>query len=160
MRNFIFRSLLIVGVSSLLFLSACSDVDSQSTAGGSPDFSLTNLHGEQVALKDVIGKKKVLLAFWTTWCPYCVQEIPDLNRFSAQNKNDTVVYGINIQESQTKVARFAERNSIGYPVLLDTDGKVAGLYGVRGIPALFAIDIKGKIVYSGNDVYEAERALE
>ena len=56
------------------------------------------------------------------------------------------VLNIYINETEAKVADFASRHSLPYPVLLDRDGKVAERYQVRGVPMLVLLDRQGKIV--------------
>ena len=53
---------------------------------------------------------------------------------------------IDIREDKKKAADFAKKLGMPFPVLLDTSGSVATAYGIRGIPAHFIIDQKGKIL--------------
>ncbi len=112
------------------------------------DFSLLTIESKKIKLSDIVGKKIVLLNFWASWCPYCVAEIPQLKRLYTKYKDKGLeIVAVNILENKNVVSRFVKKNKITYFVVLDTDGKVAQLYNVRGIPQNFLIDTKGKIVY-------------
>ena len=113
-----------------------------------PDFSLQDLQGRKFKLSENKGKP-VLLAFGATWCPSCREEIPRLKEiFANYGKKGLVMVNIDIQESQDKVSRFADRYKLTYPVLLDEKAEVARSYGVRGIPTLVLVDKEGMILCS------------
>lgn len=142
-------------------LSAAAKKDNIATGteigNAAPDFSLTDINGKTYNLKDAKGKKTILIVFWATWCPYCVNEIPDLIKI--QDKYDTKdleVWALNIKESKEKVVSFAKKRSINYTVLLDSSGLVANVYKISGIPANIVIDKKGIIRSAGQlpDNYE------
>lgn len=110
-----------------------------------PDFTLENLEGEQVTLSELKGKN-VLINFWATWCPYCVKEMPDLDKLYTENKdNDFVVLAIDVGEPKSDVEKYLSENPYEFPVLLDKDGKISMQYLVRGIPTSYMIDKEGNI---------------
>lgn len=125
-----------------------------------PEFTMKDLNGRTVALSDFRGKKSVLLAFGATWCPHCVDEVPELKEVNAayKEKGLAVLY-VDIQESQKKVQSFAEYHKIDYPVLLDETGDVARSYGVYGIPHLVVIDKDGFMDYEGHRPRDGIMAL-
>lgn len=111
-----------------------------------PDFTLRDLEGGPFRLSDQRGKP-VLLVFGTTWCPSCQEEIPHLKDIYARYAGrGLVIANIHIQESRDKVSRHAEKNGLPYRSLLDENGAVAELYGIRGVPALILLDETGRIV--------------
>lgn len=109
-------------------------------------FSLKDLQGNDVNLKDILKEHKVvLLNFWATWCPFCREEIPDLIKLQNKYKKDGfTVIGIDSGESQVKVSSFVKKSGINYPVLLDADKNVTRKYKVMGIPTSILIDQTGK----------------
>lgn len=118
----------------------------QDGGGAPPDFSLPGLKGGTVSLKD-FSDKVVLLVFSTTWCPHCRTEVAELKKLHDRYAGrGLVILNIDVQESQRKVASFAENYGIPYTILLDTDGKVTKEYGVWGVPYRMLIDRKGKVV--------------
>lgn len=111
-------------------------------------FTLKDLEGEDTSLKDLLaGHKAVLLNFWATWCPPCREEIPDLIRLQEQyeDKGFTVV-GIDVGESKKKVAKFAAKFSMNYPIVLDADQSVSAAYGIVGIPTSLLVDSQGNVI--------------
>lgn len=111
-----------------------------------PDFTLTDIQGRKFTLSDQRGKP-VLLVFGTTWCPACREEIPHLKDIYARyaDRGLTIV-NINVQESREKVSRYADKNELPYRLLLDENGTVSEMYGIRGVPALILLDEAGMIV--------------
>lgn len=110
-----------------------------------PDFTLTNLKGEDVTLSDFKGKK-VLLNFWATWCPYCVKEMPDLNKVYNENKEDLVVIGIDVGEDIKTVNKFLKENNVDYPIVFDINGRVALKYNAHiSLPISYIIDEEGVV---------------
>jgi peroxiredoxin len=57
-----------------------------------------------------------------------------------------VLLNVNVQEDAAKVSRFAAREGLSFPILLDRRGRVALQYGVRAHPAAFLIDIEGNLI--------------
>ena len=116
----------------------------------SMDFKLKDLSDKDVSLKDYKDKKVVLLVFWATWCPYCVQEIPQIKKLQEEMKGrDFEILAIDIQESKEKLKPFIEKKDIKYKILIDPDGGVATSYKVEGIPENIVIDKKGNIAHRG-----------
>lgn len=110
-----------------------------------PDFRLKGIKGQEVSLGDLQGRP-VLLVFGTTWCPYCREEIPRIKEIYWQGREKKLeVLNIYVNESESKVADFAAKYALPYPVLLDKDGSVAERYQVRGVPTLVLLDRQGKI---------------
>jgi len=113
-----------------------------------PDFTLKTMDGEEHKLSDDHGKP-VLINFWTTWCPPCKSEMPDIQAAyeKYQDKGFTVLSVNFTAEDKIKdVSDFIAKYRLTFPVLLDNSGDVtAELYGVVGLPVSFFIDHKGVI---------------
>lgn len=111
-----------------------------------PDFTLKDIQGRKFTLSDQRGKP-VLLVFGTTWCSACREEIPHLKDIYARyaDRGLTIV-NINVRESREKVSRYADKNQLPYRLLLDENGTVSEMYGIRGVPALILLDEAGMIV--------------
>jgi len=104
------------------------------------------LDGNQVALHDLKGKP-ILLKFWATWCPSCVEELPMMEKFSEGRKDQLVILMAAIDgEKERKVQRRIKEKKITLPVLLDPKAKTARAYGVSFIPISFLINREGLIV--------------
>lgn len=113
------------------------------------DFELSQISStETFKLSSLVGKNLILLNFWATWCPYCVKEIPELKMLHEKYKDKNfVILAVNIGEPKNKVLNFKNSYSIDYNILLDLNGSVARMYGVRGIPTNFLINQSGEIIF-------------
>ncbi len=110
------------------------------------DFTLEDLNGNKVKLSSFKGKK-IFINFWTTWCPYCVEEMPDIEKLYQETKDgDLVILTINSGESKKTAQEFIEKKGFTFPVLLDIDGKVSQLYEVAYLPTSYFIDSEGYLV--------------
>lgn len=115
------------------------------TGKPAPAFTLTGVKGSTISLARYKGKV-VLLDFWATWCRPCRIEMPLVQKLYDEFKaKGLVVFGVNLMEEPAQVKRFLAENGIGFPVLLDRDGKVAGRYKAEGIPTLVIIGKDGNV---------------
>ena len=129
-------------LSLVILLAGCGGQNSL-MGKPAPDFQLTGLDGQPVSLSDLKGSP-VLINFWATWCPYCVEEMPYLQQiYEKWQLMGLVLLAINIGESSSDVEKFMQSQGLSLPVLLDSAGEIAKQYGIRGIPATFFIDSDG-----------------
>jgi peroxiredoxin len=123
-------------------------------AGGSgpsaPDFSLASLDGPTVRLSDYLGKKVVLIDFWSTTCHPCLQEMPELVALYHKYKDrGFVILGVATDDPDTRAQVSAEVRSkkMDFPVLLDDETVVLDRYNPKGeLPFAVLIDRRGSIV--------------
>ena len=114
-----------------------------------PDFLLERPEGGTVRLSDLQGHP-VLLNFWATWCAPCRQEIPELvAAYQQYEARGLIVLGVDLQEADSKVLEFAQEFGITYPVVIDRDGEVKGVWRAggpfSGLPASYFIDSTGVV---------------
>ena len=129
--------------------SAAFALSSAPVSDKAPDINLKDLAGKDVSLRSFQGKT-VMLVFFTTWCPTCRQEIPQLvSIYRSLNRKNFEILGVNIGESGSIVTSFANENRVPFPVLLD-NGDTSNAYKVRFIPTIFIVDKTGKIVFRSN----------
>jgi cytochrome c biogenesis protein CcmG/thiol:disulfide interchange protein DsbE len=113
--------------------------------GAAPDFTLPDLKGGQVSLKDFRGRV-VVLNFWATWCPPCVEEMPSLVRFARQMEPEGVtVVGVSVDYDENALRQFVEKYGVPFPVALDTQQRVPARYGTFKYPETYIIDKEGRI---------------
>ncbi len=113
-----------------------------------PDFRLSDLNGQEVALSQFRGKV-VFLNFWATWCPPCIEEIPSINALQKKvQSNDFVILTVNIdQTGRENIKKFVDSRGLEFRVLLDPKSDVsAGKYGISGVPETFLIDRNGIVI--------------
>lgn len=109
------------------------------------DFTLTDLNGNKVNLKDLKGKN-VYINFWTTWCTWCKKEMPDIEKVYQKYKDkNLVILAVNMGEDKATAGNFINQNNYHFKVLLDSDQNVSELYNITSIPVSIFIDKNGKI---------------
>ena len=120
-----------------------------------PDFTLTDLDGNEVTLSEQRGKK-VILNFWATWCPPCRAEMPDLERLARDHQSTVTVLLVDLEEGEEQIRPFLEDIGVTLVPLLDVDAEVATMYRVAALPTSLIIDEEGVIqeVQAGAVTYE------
>lgn len=116
-----------------------------------PAFTLNDLEGKSVSLKDYRGKI-VILDFWAIWCGPCVRSFPAIqlfvNKYQSDENNIKFLFinswerGDNIDQ---QVRNFIQRYKYTFHVLRDVENSVVSDYKVEGIPTKFIIDPEGLI---------------
>lgn len=127
-----------------------SDPDQAEVGKPAPDFELKDLTDKTLKLADY-RDKIIVLEWWNQDCPVTRKYIPTMKKLAAEHAEKNVVWlGIDSTHYQTRAKnqKFVEKHSIGYPILLDTDGKVGRKYGAKTTPHMFVIN-KGTLVYTG-----------
>jgi peroxiredoxin len=118
-------------------------IDEKVTA---PSFTLKDLSGKEVKLEDHRGKI-VFLNFWATWCPPCRDEMPSMEKLYTEFKDrDFRMLAVDLREGAKKVRAFKKKFKLNFPILLDSDGSVGSMYGVRSIPTTYLIDREGHVI--------------
>ncbi len=142
-RSFPYMAVLFATVFSLMVLAQPAVAASKM-----PSFVLQDAAtGENVDSK-VFSGKALLITFFATWCPPCMQEIPDLIKLHAKyGSQGFSVIGLSVDESGPKVVKeLIEKRSINYPVLMADGATARSFGGVVGIPTSFLVNSKGTIV--------------
>ena len=110
------------------------------------DFTLADLDGKPVSLSDFRGKW-VIVNYWATWCPPCLEEIPDLVELYEDNRDTIVVLGIDFEEVNKDYLReFVDSHMISYPVMNTEPVPVTALGPVMGLPTSYIISPEGELL--------------
>jgi thiol-disulfide isomerase/thioredoxin len=135
-------------------------VSQSSAAATMPHFVLKSVTDGKTLDSNALQGKVMLVTFFATWCPPCIQEIPSLISLQQEfgGKGFTVV-AISVDQGGTSpVKKVIEKTGINYPVLM-ADSKVTSDFGgIVGIPTSFLVNQQGNVVknypgYVGHSVF-------
>jgi cytochrome c biogenesis protein CcmG, thiol:disulfide interchange protein DsbE len=111
-----------------------------------PEFSITTDTGRTISAAN-FGGKLLVLNFWATWCPPCVQEMPSLNEFQKSlAAKGVVVLGISVDKSEQAYKAFLSKAGVAFHTARDPQAKINADYGTFKYPETYIIDTRGKVV--------------
>lgn len=120
---------------------------SMNNATAAESFTLTDMEGRVHQLSDYRGKW-VLVNYWATWCPPCLEEVPDLVMLYDHYKNrNLMVIGVAQQyKSRQEVANFVDDMLMSYPIVLSSPSVNAQFGSDEILPTTFIYNPQGKLV--------------
>ena len=117
-----------------------------SGAAKAEGFAVTDTRGKTHHLGDYQGKW-VLVNFWATWCPPCLEEIPELVSLYEAHRKEVEVIGIAMQyQAPEAVIEYADNLFMSYPVVLGNEDIAAQIGKVNSLPTTFIFDPQGTMV--------------
>ena len=116
------------------------------------DFSLTDQYGRTWTREDLAGKT-VFLNLWTTWCPWCIREMPDIEALwheLGENQGDVLILGLASPSlydtvDEAGIAAFLQEQGFTYPVLMDTDFMLCSALGIEAFPTTWLFTPDGRL---------------
>jgi cytochrome c biogenesis protein CcmG, thiol:disulfide interchange protein DsbE len=109
-----------------------------------PDFVVKD--GNQTVTLSQLHGQIVVLNFWATWCPPCVEEIPSLVGMSQKMKAKGVtVLGVSVDADDEAYRKFVKDHGVTFLTVRDADQKSNSLYGTVKFPETFIIDRDGVV---------------
>lgn len=146
--DLILKGLLAILVAALgwVIVSAVREQHVVVVGDAAPGFHITSDQGKQISPED-FGGKVLVLNFWASWCPPCVEEIPSLNRLAGETANSgVVVLGVSIDKNPKLYQQFRDRFHLSFQTFRDPDENISASYGTYKIPETYIIDRSGKVV--------------
>jgi thiol-disulfide isomerase/thioredoxin len=126
-----------------------------------PDFELKTTQGETFKLSENIGRKVIVINFFATWCEPCREEMPELNQYYNEHKNDNfILLAIDADEKAAAVEGFRKELKLDFPVGID-GGPIEKQYGVTAYPTTVLVGVDGKVQdYEVGGIANAEVAFD
>src|SRR5713226_3346666 len=146
------KAILVKGLLIGLILTGCLFLLARRGAEGpvrvgesAPDFAAPSLTQKPIALRDYRGQV-VVLHFWATWCPPCVEEAPSLEDFSSRMRKEQVaVIGVSVDQERAALEQFVADYHLSFPIARDPDQALASRYGTSKFPETYILDRQGKV---------------
>ena len=108
-----------------------------------PDFTVQDAD-HKVTLHDLRGKI-VVLNFWATWCPPCVEEMPSLVKMQSELKDRVVVLAVSVDDDERSYHNFLKKNNVDLLTVRDPQQKSNELYGTFKFPETYIINRNGVV---------------
>lgn len=134
----------------LVNISVCKAAESEKVGTLAPTFTEQLLYEGELNLSDYLGKKVIMLDYWSIYCVSCVQEMPHLAAIQKKYPDDLVTIGVDLDSFGAKrVQDFVKKQfpDLPYQIILDKKRKVAGLYSVSVLPTTIVIGKDKKILF-------------
>jgi len=147
----------------MILLVACSggsapEAETESEAGnsidnsaGSTDFPFMGVPELDRFLADNAGKPTMML-FWTTWCPSCKQEIPEMEQLNKSHGDMMNIITISLDENVAALSKFFKKGKLDLPVYIGNDA-LAEKFEVSAIPTLVIFNKEGKQTFSKAGIF-------
>lgn len=158
MKNYIIKLVFSIVMLSTLAFAQTAEIGNETKLVEAKAFSLKSTNGETVSLSDYKGKF-VVIHIATSWCPYCNAEAPYLEEIYKEYHDKNVeVLIIDVKEPLELVKeRIKNRFNLSFPVLLDTDGKVAASFAPADVLPELARD---EIMLASNLLIDPEGKIQ
>jgi thiol-disulfide isomerase/thioredoxin len=133
-----------IRLNNLLRVFLVAVILASGVAAAAESFALKDVEGKTHRLADYRGQW-LIVNFWATWCPPCLEEIPDLIAVK-EARGDVQILGVAMEfEDKKQVVQFADGMFVNYPIVLG-DKKIADSVGpVEGLPTTFVYDPQGNL---------------
>lgn len=110
-----------------------------------PKFDVTSIDGTNFKLEDLKGKL-IVVNVWGIWCPPCLREIPSLNQFATQYKNNkNVVFLAFTEDNETKLTKFLKSKPFKYNIIPESGETIDMFSAKMTFPTHYLINQAGKI---------------
>lgn len=110
-----------------------------------PGFRIKTDDGKEISRSD-FGGSLLVLNFWATWCPPCVEEMPSLDAMAQRlGPRGVVVLGVSVDTNEKLYAQFLKQARVGFLTARDPESGISAEYGTFKYPETYVIDRNGKV---------------
>lgn len=111
-----------------------------------PSFEVTTDRGARISRSN-FGGKLLIVNFWATWCPPCIDELPSLQAMAQQlSSKGVVVLGVSVDRNEAAYKRFVQQARIQFETARDPEAGISAEYGTFKYPETYVINRDGKVV--------------
>jgi cytochrome c biogenesis protein CcmG, thiol:disulfide interchange protein DsbE len=140
-RNSVF--VLLIAALGLALLGGCRNGQPAQIGTTAPDFTVKD--SDRTVTLSAYRGKPVVLNFWATWCPPCIEEVPSLVAMQKQMGDKVTVIAVSADVDEDGYHKFVQKNMPGVLTVRDGANRSNGLYGSYAFPETFIIDRNGVI---------------
>lgn len=130
--------------------SACLALNPEEVFTAAPPLTLPDLKGQQHRLADY-SDNVLLINFWATWCPPCVEEFPSFVRLAEKIRHPRFqLLAVSVDEELPQLEKFISNNRLpgdNFTLLRDPQRTTASLWGTEKFPETYLIDRRGQLRY-------------
>jgi peroxiredoxin len=147
----------LIGFGVVLFLQRTQRAPER-VGGQAPAFTLPVVGGQDIVSLQQHRGKVVMLDFWATWCPPCLDQMPAVQALADDESlaDTAVILSVNADEQSSQrernVQRFLKKHDFDFTTLID-DGSVSAQYGVTRLPTLVVISPEGELAFVETGVH-------
>ena len=126
-----------------------------------PNFNIVADNGRRISRSD-FGGRLLVLNFWATWCPPCIEEMPSLDEFQRRlAASGVVVVGVSVDTDERAYREFLEKAKVSFLTARDPAAEISAEYGTFRFPETYIIDSRGRVVqkHIGPEVWTSENLI-
>jgi cytochrome c biogenesis protein CcmG, thiol:disulfide interchange protein DsbE len=111
-----------------------------------PEFEITTDNGRHITRSD-FGGRLLVLNFWATWCPPCIEEMPSLDQMQRQlAPAGVVVLGVSVDQNGRDYEQFLAKAKVSFLTARDPSRRISTEYGTFKFPETYIIDARGRVL--------------
>ena len=139
-------SIVLLGAALIYVVGGTLEPKVVSAGDSAPYFKVVADDGKTFTPKD-FGGKVLVLNFWASWCPPCVEETPTLEEFAKKfAPQGVVVLGVSSDTNADRYKKFIQRFGVTFETAMDPSADISASYGTFQIPETYIIDPNGKVL--------------
>lgn len=116
-----------------------------------PDFTVRDVNGKQVTMKDLTTAGPAIVTFWSTWCVPCQAEIKHLSKYYTEYQAkglSLLAVSLDGVKETAKVRQHVKSKKWNFTVVVDKNEQIKNAFNVVDVPTVFVIDKDGSIEYA------------